>query len=172
MQIVTPSAPGGLTANVDESGAVSLHWAVTSPNENGFMIERALDNAFTTGEAEFHVAAGTTSFTDITVIPGKTFFYRVLAVTGVGHSDPVERRLRDRESSGACRTDHDSGHTCHTHNTDHSCHTAGNPNHTGNPHSYPFGWNVGCGLDNRRHRWRGHHCNGGDALDTQKSEIT
>jgi hypothetical protein len=87
-QIVTPSAPGGLTANVDESGAVSLHWAVTSPNENGFMIERAQDKDFEIGEAEFHVAAGTTSFTDITVAAGKDYFYRVLAVTGVGHSGP------------------------------------------------------------------------------------
>jgi hypothetical protein len=86
--IVTPSAPGGLTANVDESGAVSLHWEVTSPNENGFMIERAQDKDFEVGEAEFHVAAGTTSFTDITVAAGKDYFYRVLAVTGIGHSPP------------------------------------------------------------------------------------
>jgi hypothetical protein len=88
-EIVSPAVPQDLTATVLDSGLVFLHWTHNlTTNENGFMIERASDKDFESGEIEFHAADRTESFTDITVAAGNTYFYRVEAVTGVGHSAP------------------------------------------------------------------------------------
>jgi hypothetical protein len=88
-QVVSPAIPKDLNATINSDGQVFLHWTHDpSTNENGFMVDRASSADFATEEVEFHTADKTESFVDITALPGKTYFYRIMAVTGVGHSDP------------------------------------------------------------------------------------
>jgi len=87
-QVIAPAVPKDLTATINSDGQVFLHWTHNpATNENGFMVERASSENFATEEVEFHTADATESFVDITAQPGKTYFYKVFAVTGVGHSD-------------------------------------------------------------------------------------
>jgi len=79
------AAPSGLAV----SGLTSplravLTWTDNSANELGFTVQRATDAAFTAGLTEFQVAADATTYTDNTIVPGQTFFYRVFATNTIG----------------------------------------------------------------------------------------
>jgi FtsP/CotA-like multicopper oxidase with cupredoxin domain len=82
-----PGAPTGLNATAMGPLQVNLAWTLHSTNETSIRIERA------TGTGAFAalgtpLAAGTTSFSDTTVVPSTSYSYRVFAVNGLGDSLP------------------------------------------------------------------------------------
>jgi FtsP/CotA-like multicopper oxidase with cupredoxin domain len=79
--VATASAPGAVPMSV------SLTWTDT-PNETSFTIQRATDAGFTAGLTAFTVGANVTTFTDKTVAPTTTYFYRVIAFNILGDSPP------------------------------------------------------------------------------------
>jgi hypothetical protein len=78
-----PSAPTNLTATAISSGEIVLEWTDTSPNESGFMIERASGGGGFTEIAS--VPADSTGFTNL-VAPDTTYDYRVRAYNLSGES--------------------------------------------------------------------------------------
>jgi FtsP/CotA-like multicopper oxidase with cupredoxin domain len=98
MQVATvkPSAPTGLGAAA-AAGTVNLSWTDPTPadapatlnnpaNETSFKIQRATDNAFTTGLKNLTAPANATTFTDSSVVAGTNYFYRVRALNASGVS--------------------------------------------------------------------------------------
>lgn len=80
------NAPGGLTATALSHTRVDLSWLDNSTNEQGFAIERSLDNvAFSSVD---FVGAGVTAFSDLTAEPFTTYFYRVRAFATYVYSTP------------------------------------------------------------------------------------
>ncbi len=78
--LVAPAVPSGLAASVSD-GQVSLSWSA-SIAATGYNVKRS-----TTSGAEVTIAvAGTTSFTDLTVANGTTYFYEVSATNSAGQS--------------------------------------------------------------------------------------
>ena len=84
-----PAAPDNLTATPLSPTSVRIAWADRSDNETSFLIERADDVNFTTGRVAFGVGANETSYTDTTVSPGTTYYYRMAALNGIVHSPAV-----------------------------------------------------------------------------------
>jgi len=82
-----PPAPSGLTANATGSTSVQLSWAA-SAGAAGYTI-------FRNGAVLASVPAGTTSYTDTTVVGGSTYQYAVDAVDGGG----VHSALSDAASA-------------------------------------------------------------------------
>jgi len=89
-QTVTPPAPpSGLTGTVQPGPQVLLSWTDNSNNESGFLIERS-----TTGGEPYtlittvgaHNNTGAVSYTDMDVLPGTTYTYRVAAINAAGKS--------------------------------------------------------------------------------------
>lgn len=90
VSLAAPASPVSLTA-IRSGPQVNLSWMDMADNETGFTVERATDEGFTLNLAQFPVSASipafsTLTFTDTTVTPNSTFFYRVLAVNAVGNS--------------------------------------------------------------------------------------
>ncbi|MHB9002941.1 MAG: cell wall-binding repeat-containing protein [Coriobacteriia bacterium] len=79
-----PDAPTGLAAASVAGPGIELTWTDNSHNETGFKIERAEDSSFTVGLTEFQVAEGVTIYTDTTIAPATTYYYRVFAINTVG----------------------------------------------------------------------------------------
>jgi FtsP/CotA-like multicopper oxidase with cupredoxin domain len=96
--IVTPAAlslpsPTNLTATASAAGhapAVSLAWTDNDTNVTTFIIQRAADAGFTVGLASFSIGrlGNVTTYTDKTVAPLTTYFYRVVAFNVLGTSLP------------------------------------------------------------------------------------
>ena len=84
-QVQAPAAPSGLTA-VPAANQINLTWTDNSNNETGFHISRAVDSAFTTALATFTVGANITTYSDTSVQPGVSYFYRVTAFNATGDS--------------------------------------------------------------------------------------
>jgi len=79
-----PADPTNLTAAVQAGPQVLLNWTDNSDNESGFVIERAVGTgAFSTLVT---VGAGIESYTDVTVLAGNNYTYRVAAVNAAGLS--------------------------------------------------------------------------------------
>ncbi|MEW6210199.1 MAG: choice-of-anchor D domain-containing protein [Acidobacteriota bacterium] len=83
---IAPDAPTNLVATAIDSNRIDLQWMDNSDNEQGFRIERSLDGSnfqtlATTGP-------NTTTFSDTTVDPNTTYFYRVFAFNNFGSSAP------------------------------------------------------------------------------------
>jgi hypothetical protein len=87
---VAPVAPTDLTATAVLSIQVDLSWTDNADNEDSFRIERADDAAFTQELVQFTIAADVVTFSDTTVTPDTTFFYRVFAVNDGGDSAPSD----------------------------------------------------------------------------------
>jgi hypothetical protein len=83
-----PLAAEGLTATLVGPFQVDLEWLDASGSELGFRIERALDAGFTTGLASFTVPPDATTHSDVTVQPGTTYFYRVIAFNADAEAPP------------------------------------------------------------------------------------
>jgi serine protease AprX len=79
-----PAAPSDLTANAISSGRIDLGWADNSADESGFEIERSTDGANFAPLAS--AGANATAFSDTTVAPLTTYWYRVNATNGAGDS--------------------------------------------------------------------------------------
>jgi fibronectin type 3 domain-containing protein len=91
----TPAAPSGLTATPIPSTVVQpaqpltvvLTWTDNANNETGFTIQRATDAGFTVGLTTFTInTPNTNAFTDTTVAPKTTYYYRVGAFNLAGTS--------------------------------------------------------------------------------------
>lgn len=81
---VVPTAPTNLQAVAATKTEVGLTWTDNSSDEAGFRIERSTNNVdFVQIE---NAAAGATNFTDLTVEPFTTYYYRVRAYTLNGSS--------------------------------------------------------------------------------------
>ena len=81
-----PTAPTNLRPTSVTATSVALAWNDNSANENGFLIQRALNAGFSQGVVNFLVGANTNSFTDNTVASNTRYYYRVLAFSGTGNS--------------------------------------------------------------------------------------
>ena len=79
---VAPDTPSGLTATLD-AGNVVLSWVDNAANETGYRVERAENAGFTLNPVTFTVGQVLT-YTDTSVAPATTYFYRVLAINEVG----------------------------------------------------------------------------------------
>lgn len=83
---ILPKAPSGLTADMTVPGQVGLSWTNNSVNETGFYIQRA------TGAGLFvqiaTALAGSTGYSDTTVVLGTQYSYRVVAYNTYGSSPP------------------------------------------------------------------------------------
>ncbi len=80
-----PNAPSNLTANAVACDQIDLAWIDNSNDEDGFSIERSIDNV---NFAEIGtVAPNVTSYSDTTVEGNTTYYYRVRAWNENGYSD-------------------------------------------------------------------------------------
>ena len=79
-----PAAPANLQATPASGTRVDLSWTDQSNNELGFAIERSTDGvAFYLADT---VGAADVNYSDLTVQPGNTYFYRVRAYNPGGSS--------------------------------------------------------------------------------------
>ncbi len=80
-----PAAPSNLSAATSSTTQINLGWTDNSNNENNFVLERALTNAFNT-VTSFTLAANQTTYSDSGLAAGTAYFYRVKATNAVGSS--------------------------------------------------------------------------------------
>jgi hypothetical protein len=90
---VSPAQPTGLTAtplpgNPTLLPAIGLVWTnnATRPAATACVIERATDATFSTGHTVFAAPAAGRAYTDSTVRPGATYYYRLRAENTAGYS--------------------------------------------------------------------------------------
>ena len=89
-----PAAPTNLTAAVETGPQVLLDWTDNANNETSFVIERAVGaGAFSVLAS---VGANTTTYTDLTVVPGNNYSYRVAAANAGGPVRLLEHGVRGR----------------------------------------------------------------------------
>lgn len=82
--LAAPAAPTTLKATAVSGTRVDLSWTDRSNNELGFDLERSTDGA--TYYLADTVGAGDVNYSDLTVQPGHTYFYRVRAYNPGGSS--------------------------------------------------------------------------------------
>jgi hypothetical protein len=75
-------APGGMMAEAVSSSEISVTWADNSSNENGFLLERSLDQANWVVAAD--LAANMQSYNDTGRAAETTYYYRVSAYNMIG----------------------------------------------------------------------------------------
>lgn len=80
-----PAAPSNLAAQANGTSRIDLSWTDNANDENGFKIERK-EGAGGTYAQITTVAADVTTYADQGLSPGTTYFYRVRAYNGSGHS--------------------------------------------------------------------------------------
>jgi hypothetical protein len=80
-----PAGPAKLQAAVS-STSVTLTWASQSTNEDGFVVERSLDNYHFDPVAVVDVGVQTYTDTNLDPPPPRVYFYRVRAFNGLGNS--------------------------------------------------------------------------------------
>lgn len=80
-----PSAPSSLEANAISSNRIEVTWYDNSHNEEGFLLERADDDAFT-DPMIVDADVNQTSYTDSGLSGGATYYYRIRAYNTVGDS--------------------------------------------------------------------------------------
>jgi chitodextrinase/predicted phosphodiesterase len=81
-----PAAPSNLSAAAISSFQIDLSWTDNSDNEIGFKVERSLNG--TSGWAEIGTTnANMTAFSDTSLNPETTYYYRVCASNSAGDSD-------------------------------------------------------------------------------------
>jgi hypothetical protein len=83
-----PAAPGSLNASAVSYRRISLTWADNSSNETGFRIERALDNAGSSGTYSLvaSVPANSTSCSNGDLTAETRYHYRICAYNSAGNS--------------------------------------------------------------------------------------
>ena len=89
------NAPSNLVGLPQNGPQVQLTWNTNSTTGTGFTVQRATNATFTQNLTTFSVAATTAStatYTDTTVVPATTYYYRVQALNGsvtTAFSNPV-----------------------------------------------------------------------------------
>ncbi len=86
--VAAPNAPSGLAATIVSATRVDLAWTDNSNNEASFRIERSLDSFATAPSATLAPARNQTTFSDTTVVPPNTYYYRIVAVNAIATSAP------------------------------------------------------------------------------------
>lgn len=86
--LVSPAAPGALTATAAPGPLVTLTWAnnATNPVATSFTIQRATDAAFTADLTTFSAGGTVTTYDDASVAAATTYYYRVRAENAVSYS--------------------------------------------------------------------------------------
>ena len=95
-------APGDLTATPQDTPVgirVDLSWTDSYNNETGFVIQRSTDAAFGGATDEFTVGANETSFSDSSIVPNTTYFYRIAAL-GVSGRGPFSSNFEITTGDG------------------------------------------------------------------------
>ncbi len=88
----TATAPSGLNFTGTTALSTTLNWTDASSNEVGFAVYRSTDGGVNYSFLT-QAAANATSFTDNTVSPSTTYFYRVYAVTEGALSGPTQNSV-------------------------------------------------------------------------------
>ena len=83
-----PKAPSDLTVALTNDGKVLLTWKDNANNETGFKIERKVKNGQYKEIAILPTDTNKAEYTDSSVVPGTTYFYRVYAYNKNGNSTP------------------------------------------------------------------------------------
>ena len=86
-----PVAPTNLVATLQAGPQVLLTWLDNSTNESWFVIERSANGgAFTQIATVVHNnTTNSMSYTDVTIVAGNTYTYRVTAINAAGSSTPI-----------------------------------------------------------------------------------
>ena len=79
-----PTAPANLAATADSTSQINLTWSDLSTNENGFTIQRSIDNV-NFGQIAT-VGANVTSYSNPGLAANTSYYYRVQATNSVGSS--------------------------------------------------------------------------------------
>lgn len=85
-----PTAPSSLVATKDSgspTSTINLTWIDNSDNEDGFAVERSIDNV--TFSSLTQTAANATTYSDTGLTGSTTYYYRVSAVNTAGSSAPT-----------------------------------------------------------------------------------
>jgi hypothetical protein len=78
-----PAAPAELEAFVDSSNRVKLSWSDPGGNEEGFLVERKMNDQYSILDT---IDTNTLDFTDSTVLAETTYSYRLRAYNAAGFS--------------------------------------------------------------------------------------
>lgn len=84
--ITTPTAPSDLTAENVSSSGNDLSWTDNSSNENGFLVERSLNNQFGPFTEVASTSANVEVYHDSGLAADQTYYYRVRAFNAAGNS--------------------------------------------------------------------------------------
>src|SRR5207247_6345666 len=89
---IAPSSPTGLTATALSSSQINLSWAAPADNGGsvitGYKIERSTDGGSTWSTIVSNSGSTATTYSDIGLMHGTTYTYRVYAINSVGMSSP------------------------------------------------------------------------------------
>jgi hypothetical protein len=86
-----PGGPQNLDPVAVSASQVDIKWDDKSSRETGYRVERALDKTFKDSLVSFILPANTTTFSDTTIVPGTSYYYRVYAFSKAGDSDSSAR---------------------------------------------------------------------------------
>jgi hypothetical protein len=87
--LAAPAAPSGLQATAVSSNQIRVTWADNAGQQNpesGYVIEQATNDTFTENLIRKSLSAGSTSYRASSMLPGKTYYYRVRAENSAGTS--------------------------------------------------------------------------------------
>ena len=88
-QLTALIAPTGVTFGTVTATQVPVQWSYTGSNDTGFYVDRATNSTFTQGLTTFTVSDSghnVRSYTDTSVFPSTTYYYRVRAYNSLESS--------------------------------------------------------------------------------------
>jgi len=88
VETLPPAAPSDLLAVLDVGPQIVLQWTDNATNESGYVVERSVDGGeFLSVET---LLANATSYTDLSVLSGVTYVYRIAAINNAGLSTWID----------------------------------------------------------------------------------